>query len=500
VTCAGVTFCAGIVLGLLVPRTLIRRRTQADLEPPAGPTAAAGELEFAAAVAGALLLVLAFLWLAAILLLGGLEALRGGLAHVATWPAAWTRAAILSPVALTLVLVGFCTTTVYVALHGWLQIVGQPRPHFARLWGVILLASTLAALCACGVEHTRGLDFATLLVIFAAAALAALRKSHGLGAGDRAQPPPPAPRFAASSLASVALTALSAGGVIARSAADSVPGGSQIALIAVAVGLSSLAAMLLTRAILRVYSPGVYGPAALVVLTALSWTIPACFAGSPLAARWHMVVASAAAAGCATLVARQISAAVVRVQPVLTAIGVAVAAGVAGGLFAGAVALRSDALPPPTTYAPATVAAQQFLHHAGLRLARIPFAAEAPIDIDLDGAYWDVLILATPAQSTTPAVNPREVRRALARCCRALRPGGRLVIEEPLGCPLTDAELPAALARLPAYRWRLSGPADTYDARVCGPDVPAWLAEQRAPVGYDVQLESLADAAPAVQP
>ena len=77
------------------------------------------------------------------------------------------------------------------------------------------------------------------------------------------------------------------------------------------------------------------------------------------------------------------------------------------------------------------------------------------------------------------------MRRLLRRCETALRPGGRLVIELP-----ADKLVRVALTtpNSGAYVLRIAGREARYAALILGADVPAWLAPQPAPPGYDMWL------------
>lgn len=114
--------------------------------------------------------------------------------------------------------------------------------------------------------------------------------------------------------------------------------------------------------------------------------------------------------------------------------------------------------------------------------------------IDMASGQSDVLIIApdtTPVQSTRRAA--RAARRLLKRCARGLRPGGRLVIEQPNNAltPVAFGTLRDSATDAPwnAYLLRVSPVGgNPYSAVLFGNDVPAWIAGRIKPPNAKVAL------------
>lgn len=114
--------------------------------------------------------------------------------------------------------------------------------------------------------------------------------------------------------------------------------------------------------------------------------------------------------------------------------------------------------------------------------------------IDMASGQSDVLIIAgNPAPVPTTRRAARVARRLLKRCARGLRPGGRLVIEQP-----NNALTPAAFgtfrnsatdAPWDAYLLQVSPvEGNRYSAVLFGNDVPAWIAGRIKPPNAKVAL------------
>ena len=114
--------------------------------------------------------------------------------------------------------------------------------------------------------------------------------------------------------------------------------------------------------------------------------------------------------------------------------------------------------------------------------------------IDMASGQSDVLIIApdtTPVQSTRRAA--RAARRLLKRCARGLRPGGRLVIEQPNNAltPVAFGTLRDSATDAPwnAYLLQVSPVGgNPYSAVLFGNDVPAWIAGRIKPPNAKVAL------------
>jgi hypothetical protein len=123
-------------------------------------------------------------------------------------------------------------------------------------------------------------------------------------------------------------------------------------------------------------------------------------------------------------------------------------------------------------------------------------------DVDLGGPRWDTIIVAADNSTSAANLTPTQARTLLRRCARTLRTGGRLGLEQPAGS-LTDAAVRLApIGGLApdsvAYDVRITGPAQTETLLLIGHDIPAWLAQQALPVGFEAQCRpwQAADSSP----
>jgi len=178
--------CAGIVLGLCVPRGIIRRRltrrTGDANKMPLPQSVQPGDLklEFAASLAGGLILAFALTW---VMLSGGavlMEGYRGVLVRRFAPPVWLTHLLLSGPILAGLALAGATGTTLLVAMHGWYRLVTQPKTEITRLWAGMLVGVLAAGLLAGQVASRPILTGLALLALFAAGAIAVLRRSDAV--------------------------------------------------------------------------------------------------------------------------------------------------------------------------------------------------------------------------------------------------------------------------------------------------------------------------------
>lgn len=185
--------CLGVVLGLWIPRRVIRRHITHDpgnaskTPPTAFDDPVGSNLEFAAALAGGLIIIFALMWVA----LGGyamlMEGYRGFLARRFAHPIWLTHLLLSGPMLTGLVVAGATGTTLLVALHGWYRLATQPRIHIARLWASILLGAFGAGLLVPRIDSATVLAGMAPLAMFLAGVIAVLRRSDAAGTST---PPP----------------------------------------------------------------------------------------------------------------------------------------------------------------------------------------------------------------------------------------------------------------------------------------------------------------------
>jgi hypothetical protein len=249
--------CIGVVLGLWIPRRVIRRRLaggrSASSTTPATDLAASGglSLEFAASLAGALVLTCA---LASLALCAGallMEDYRAFLVRRFAHPPWLTQLLLAGPILTGLVVSGAIGTTLLVALHGWYRLVTQPKTHIARLWAYILLGTLLAGLLATQINSRVLLAGLAPLAVFLAGAVAVLRRCDAVG-----MPTPPRTRQRATRdeslslmIAGLAAALVAAALVLAVPPAGVAPDRLPVGVIGLAgaAGAGLLAARLISR-------------------------------------------------------------------------------------------------------------------------------------------------------------------------------------------------------------------------------------------------------------
>jgi hypothetical protein len=205
--------CVGVVLGLWIPRRVIRQRLARG---PGGvvqrvPSHLAEtrglRLEFAASLTGVLVLVFAVTWVG---LCGGavlMETYRAFLVRGFAHPPWLAQVLLAGPALAGLVVAGASGTTLLVALHGWYRLVTQPKTRIAWLWASILLGTLAAGVLAAQVASRAALAGLAPLTVFLAGVVAVLRRSDAVGP---ATPPPTRHRLTRDEALSLLIAALAA--------------------------------------------------------------------------------------------------------------------------------------------------------------------------------------------------------------------------------------------------------------------------------------------------
>jgi hypothetical protein len=179
--------CVGVILGLWIPRRVIRQRL-ARGPVDAGHTSPGDltephplRLEFAASLTGALVLALA---LACVVLCAGAmwtEEYRAFLVGRFAYPPWLTRLLLLGPAWAGLVVTGAVGITLLVALNGWYRLVTQPHTRIARLWASTLFGTLAAGVLATQISSRAALAGLAPLIVFLAGVVAVLRRSDAVG-------------------------------------------------------------------------------------------------------------------------------------------------------------------------------------------------------------------------------------------------------------------------------------------------------------------------------
>ena len=338
-TYTGAALCVGIVLGLWVPRSVIRRRlarlNRRPTDEGEGARVAADastpnnepDLGFAASLTGMLILVLGLLWVLSHAGAATLETYRQFLTHRFCYPAGVTHVLLWSPTCLGLVLIGALATTALSALHGWHRLVTAPHTKVAELWAVILGAAALGGVAAGRIESRPILGLLAPLAVFLAGALSVFRET---GTASWYVQKPPRSRAAAQALPllmAVFAATVTGTALVSLLASGPLPSGALGVQTTVLTG-ALLGGLILARVLLRRPWAAQTAPLALL-LSAATLLLPYPM----LLAAWadpdlmRLGLAAVCSSACVVLIGRRLGRASGSVQYALSWVGVAVAAG-----------------------------------------------------------------------------------------------------------------------------------------------------------------------------
>ena len=139
------------------------------------------EFEFAASLAGGLILVLGLTWLLVCGVAAGMESCRAFFVQHFLLPPWLTKGLVLGPGLCGLLLVGVIGSTTLIAQRGWLRLLVGPLTNHEPLWLAILCGSITGAGLTIVIANWGDLVVATLTPIFVAALLAVYRRAAGIG-------------------------------------------------------------------------------------------------------------------------------------------------------------------------------------------------------------------------------------------------------------------------------------------------------------------------------
>ncbi|MFQ5805369.1 MAG: hypothetical protein ACE5I3_02835 [Phycisphaerae bacterium] len=368
--CMTAALCAGITLGLWIPRRIIRRRLQHDAGDPHDtprPDPAGGgglELEFAASLSGALIVMFALMW---VVLCGGallMEEYRAFLAQRFLYPIQLKRLCLSLPAYAGFVFAGATGTTLLVALHGWHRLVTQPNTNVARLWMSMLFGALAAGLLAYRILSAAILAWVAPLAIFVAGMIAVLRRSDAVGVPT----PPPTQRAPARdellSLLAAGLAAATSGTALSLATPHTWISSQSLAVGLVVLAGAALAGLLAARLLSRPRFSVDLGPL-LLLLAAVALSLPyqQILAASVNSALVRLATVTGCAAACIVLAGRRVSRTSRSVQSALSWVGGFVAAGF--GLALACLAVSGQRWNPST---PALVVSLVVTAGAGLVL------------------------------------------------------------------------------------------------------------------------------------
>lgn len=558
--------CAGIVLGLWMPRRIIRRRLArgnteglpADLAAPGGL-----KLEFAASLSGALIVTFALTW---VVLCGGavvMEEYRAFLSGRFLCPI-WLLYLLLSaPACAGLMFAGATGTTLLLALHGWYRLVTQPNTNIARLWTSILLGALAAGLLAYQAASPTVLAWLAPLTVFIAGMISVFRRAEGVGRPSPQPTRPTLPRDEWLSLLAVGLAAAATGAALTLTIPSAWTAPRALAMEAAVLAGGACAGMFVARLLFRLrFSAGLGALALLLAAVTLLLPYQLMLAPSVNLALVRLAAVTGCATACVVLLGGRLAQSSRSVQYALSWVGRFAAVGFGSALpltalgatrwspatlamltalvataGAGLVLILDSRTKTPTRAAgliciglwlAGVPSATHFLAEA----SRVPGPAARPpaerphVDLarrlvmadtfhtsrvqplppfpdsptawqfDLAGPALDLVILEGTGGADDWSVGDPELgRRLLRRVTSRLARGGRLLVELPtppfLTAALSQFNPPAAQPAWRAFRLRVRGETDEYEALVFGSDIPALIRRNTPLCELEVTLQPL---------
>ncbi len=451
--------CAGIVLGLWIPRRFIRRRLERGASDPhealrPDPANSGVRVEFAALLSGALIVSFALTW---VLLCGGamaMEEYRAFLARRFLHPLQLRHLLLSLPVYAGLVLAGTVGTTLLVALHGWYRLLTQPHTNLARLWTSMLVGALAAGLLAYQVGSLTTLAWLAPLAVFLAAIVAVFRRWDAVGI-----PSAPAAQLALTrdelmSLLAAALAAATTGTALFLASPPAWVSTQDLVLGVTVLAGAACAGLLAARAFSRLRFSVDWGPIALLLGTAaLLLPYQQVLAASVNTAYVRLAAVTCCAAACVVLVGRRISQSGRSVQHALSRIGGFVAAGfgLTLALLPASAARWNPATPAMIVALAATAGAGLLLVLDGRLKAATRVAGLICVGLWLSGMPSAGRALSEALRTPAPTLRP-SAPRPLVDAAR------RLIAAQPLRTARLRP-LPPSAGDATIWQFDLAGPA-----------------------------------------
>ncbi|MBN2447803.1 MAG: hypothetical protein JXO22_13815 [Phycisphaerae bacterium] len=540
---AGVAVSVGVTLGLWLLRRALARRLEQQAA-ASGPDARDDgtfdaqriTFDFAATLAGGLLLTLGVSWLLICAGAAMMESYRGWLTGHIGAPAWLHQVMLNTPLLIGLAWAGLIGAVALLALHGWQRLLTSSPRAILELWLIIALAAGAATLCAVVVDGQRVVMVVALATLFMGGSLAVWRKRGG----DALRPQSPVSIDSAYGTAQLVLVATAAATVGIALISTINPQTRLLRTIAMravelpaSVCVAMAVAWLLRR---RLAHPEV--PPLLVLAIAIVWPLSLCAAMPHV----RLVGVAACATTCALCVAREMATRHGSTLLLLARVGTATAAGLAIGLMAGSCCTGNTT---PMAHGPlisiaitAVVGLYLVLDRQPSRRARVlglaavacwlamlPLIGHVPAptaptpDASPAARAWLVdrlgIVIDTCHQSSSsesdatnawmvdlyhngvatvllldgsspPALRSREATlRLVPRALRTLALGGHLIVELPVSESHSDAarlvRRTRAVTHVPSRYLRIWRGDEQYQAVVFGNDIAAWLANRPLP-------------------
>ena len=326
----GAAICAGIAVGLWLPRQIIIRRLRgrtsfdaAGLTDESAQTDAGGA-GTAASLVGGLFLTTGVILLLLLLGAEAAESARLFLTERFTFPLRLTRALIWAPPLVGLTLAGACGTTALVALHGLHRLAASSRARISQLWLVIVVAAASGALATRTLAADAGAIVIALLPVFGAGLVTTFRRWPSMN-GARPSPPAVVTNLASQPLFAAVVSAVAIGYAVVLALAEKAPPPLPIENVMALGGLGVAMGLLLGRWAGRRYGKTRADLAALLFLLGLTWILPYHWFVAGDAAR--LLAVAGIGAACIVLAARRVALMCENMQYVLSVVGVCVALG-----------------------------------------------------------------------------------------------------------------------------------------------------------------------------
>ena len=545
---AGLALWAGAALGARLRHRLLHTGNINANRPVAGlnheKVQLGVEFEFAASLAGGLILALGLTWLLVYGVAAGMESCRAFLVQHFLLPPWLTKGLVLGPGLCGLLLVGVIGSTTLIAQRGWLRLLVGPQTNHEPLWLALLCGSITGAGLTIVIANWGSLVVATLTPIFMAGLLAVYRRLPGLGL-THAQPPKPKDSLTLGANLVTVITMLSIGFGCVLALPDDLFTSAALGGILCALAGGALAGRLLGQLCLRRGHDANLLPLFLL-LTAVGWAFAHRWPLSPPAAAWlRLICASCFGTICLLLIPQRLMLREGFDRPIVSRHrNIAVAtfvltlllgqAWICAGTLVLLITLLTTAtaglllvFDPLIGVRPRVVgicaislwlwivfALGEFdlpgtkpvlldtTHlarslYTGLGTGYVTASAhrksttaqQSMWEIDLTGPRY--MVVAVRAET----VNQPVARHLIRRCADSLVHGGHLAVELPaneLALAAVDCvERHNSKATWQAYLLRVSSASDAHAVLLVGPNIPAWVDQHPWPDDIEVVLQEV---------
>jgi len=322
--------CAGVLLGLWIPRRIVRRRLESEAGGalPDPIPAWSATPDFAASLTGTLVVIFALGWGAAAVAALWMEEFRGLLAGRLLQTMAVKRTLLFVPTHAALLGAGAVGGTLLAALHGWQRLICRSAARFSSLWVSLALGVLGAGLLARTAAASQALlAWLSVLGLFLAALIAVARRWPPGATAPLPRPARRIPHDDRLALVAAGLAAALAVAAMHRALPADWVGTADLSTVAAVLGLASCAALAAVRSLPARYAGPALVPFTLLVAALAAITpLEAARAAGAAAALVRLALVVAGAALCLVAVSRA-GADARGVQAALFRVGAATAVG-----------------------------------------------------------------------------------------------------------------------------------------------------------------------------